>query len=147
MREVSKQRNPFVKKVVTCKNHLSCDATIFMKVTMTLGRALTQKRGTKRRMPQESWANLSMPWCWSESWKQSKKRKERIKRSNTEKVEFFVNLYRILFSHNLHLFLSSSTDSWRWADMEVPRESFDLSSKDSRTCYPSRTTNQKLTND
>jgi hypothetical protein len=31
--------------------------------------------------------------------------------------------------------------------MEVPREFFDLSSKNSRTCYPSRTTNQKLTND
>lgn len=35
----------------------------------------------------------------------------------------------------------------KWADMEVPSESFCRSSWDSRTCYPWRTTNQGLTDD
>ena len=33
----------------------------------------------------------------------------------------------------------------RWADMEVPSESFHRSSWDSRTCYPRRAFNQKTT--
>ena len=35
----------------------------------------------------------------------------------------------------------------RWADMEVPSESFHRSSWDSRTCYPRRAFNQELTDD
>ena len=35
---------------------------------------------------------------------------------------------------------------WRWADMEVPKQSFNKSSWDSRTCYPRRAFNQGLTN-
>ena len=39
------------------------------------------------------------------------------------------------------------TNEWsdRWADMEVPSESFHRSSWDSRTCYPRRAFNQGLT--
>ena len=41
---------------------------------------------------------------------------------------------------------SSNRMVWRWADMEVPKQSFNKSSWDSRTCYPRRAFNQGLTN-
>ena len=40
---------------------------------------------------------------------------------------------------------NSQSPDHRWADMEVPSESFHRSSWDSRTCYPRRAFNQKTT--
>ena len=70
---------------------------------------------------------------------------------------FFEIIFCFSFSHSLISYLqrvSVFQDCcrplvilvWRWADMEVPKQSFNKSSWDSRTCYPRRAFNQGLTN-